>query len=214
VPVEVACRISGQAGSGATQIDPQLGRWASHDPVAPQRSKRARLPSQGLVDVPSSADGASGRWTRRWRSSWSVISSSGQPPETSQRAGTVQMKELHARLSPPCHSGSGNHLQKGLGPPLAAMPRDMLQQLGPGDAVLLVDDVGNVVIYHVVFTAWYDTNTDQVDDIFGSTTDEEVTLITCGGAFDQAAHQYLSRLVVRAVRDQASPFGQLSATSN
>jgi hypothetical protein len=31
---------------------------------------------------------------------------------------------------------------------------------------------------------------------------EELTLITCGGTFDQASHQYLSRLVVRAVREQ------------
>jgi hypothetical protein len=33
---------------------------------------------------------------------------------------------------------------------------------------------------------------------------EELTLITCGGTFDHAAHQYLSRVIVRAVRDDAA----------
>jgi sortase (surface protein transpeptidase) len=52
-----------------------------------------------------------------------------------------------------------------------------------------------------VFSRWYDANTANVDEVFRQTSQQEVTLITCGGVFDQAAHQYLSRLVVRATLD-------------
>jgi sortase (surface protein transpeptidase) len=38
-----------------------------------------------------------------------------------------------------------------------------------------------------------------VDDIYAQGSDQELTLITCGGAFDQSIHMYLSRWVVRAV---------------
>jgi sortase (surface protein transpeptidase) len=76
-----------------------------------------------------------------------------------------------------------------------------LRQLGPGDAVQLASADGQVSSYHVVSSRWYDADTAQVDEVFRQTQAQEVTLITCGGAFDPAAHQYLSRLVVRAARD-------------
>jgi sortase (surface protein transpeptidase) len=50
----------------------------------------------------------------------------------------------------------------------------------------------------------YDANTAPVDQIFEQTGDEQVTLITCGGAFDQSAHMYVSRWVVRATRSVPS----------
>ena len=36
------------------------------------------------------------------------------------------------------------------------------------------------------------------------TLDEQLTLITCGGAFDRAAHMYVSRWVIRATPMQLS----------
>ena len=36
-------------------------------------------------------------------------------------------------------------------------------------------------------------------------SDEELTLITCGGAFDSSIHMYVSRWVVRATRDAGAP---------
>jgi LPXTG-site transpeptidase (sortase) family protein len=75
-----------------------------------------------------------------------------------------------------------------------------LRQLGPGDAVHLSDADGNTATYHVVSSDWYDADTTEVDPVFRQTTAQELTLITCGGQFDRATHQYLSRLVVRAVR--------------
>jgi sortase (surface protein transpeptidase) len=77
----------------------------------------------------------------------------------------------------------------------------LLRQLDVGDTVQLTDAAGNVAAYHVVFSWWYDANTANVDEVFRQTPQQELTLITCGGVFDQAAHQYLSRLVVRAALD-------------
>jgi sortase (surface protein transpeptidase) len=39
-----------------------------------------------------------------------------------------------------------------------------------------------------------------LDEIFERTDAEQVTLITCGGAFDPAIRMYVSRWVVRATR--------------
>jgi hypothetical protein len=37
-----------------------------------------------------------------------------------------------------------------------------------------------------------------VEEIFGQTVDPVITLITCGGAFNQATHEYVDRVIVRA----------------
>jgi hypothetical protein len=37
-----------------------------------------------------------------------------------------------------------------------------------------------------------------MDEIFGGSNDYELTLITCGGVFDQARHEYPDRVIVRA----------------
>jgi HD-GYP domain-containing protein (c-di-GMP phosphodiesterase class II) len=70
----------------------------------------------------------------------------------------------------------------------------------PGDAIELTDGDGNVLSYRVVWTRLYQADTAPLDEIFAPTADEALTLITCGGAFDQAARMYVSRWVVRAVR--------------
>lgn len=76
----------------------------------------------------------------------------------------------------------------------------LLKRLQPGDTFQITDADGNVLNYSVAWTRIYDANTAPVDEIFDQTPDEEVTLITCGGAFDQSIHMYVSRWVVRAVR--------------
>lgn len=75
-----------------------------------------------------------------------------------------------------------------------------LRRLQPGDTLQLTDADGNVLTYSVTWTRMYDADTAPLDQIFEQTDDEEVTLITCGGAFDPAIHMYVSRWVVRAVR--------------
>jgi LPXTG-site transpeptidase (sortase) family protein len=75
-----------------------------------------------------------------------------------------------------------------------------LRQLAPGDEFQLTDADGNVFDYSVTWTKLYVADTAPLDEIYEQTDDEEVTLITCGGAFDPAVHMYVSRWVVRAVR--------------
>ena len=75
-----------------------------------------------------------------------------------------------------------------------------LRRLQPGDTLQLTDADGNVLTYSVTWTRMYDADSAPLDQIFEQTDDEDVTLITCGGAFDPAIHMYVSRWVVRAVR--------------
>jgi LPXTG-site transpeptidase (sortase) family protein len=76
----------------------------------------------------------------------------------------------------------------------------LLKQLAPGDTIQITDSQGTVLTYSVTWTRLFDADSAPLDQIFEQTPDETVTLITCGGAFDQAAHMYVSRWVVRAAR--------------
>jgi LPXTG-site transpeptidase (sortase) family protein len=75
----------------------------------------------------------------------------------------------------------------------------LLKTLRPGDEVLVTDDAGQTFRYSVTWTRLVDANAAPVDEIYAQGDDQELTLITCGGAFDQASHMYVSRWVVRAV---------------
>jgi LPXTG-site transpeptidase (sortase) family protein len=74
----------------------------------------------------------------------------------------------------------------------------LLKTLRPGDDVLVTDQDGQTFRYSVAWTRLVDADA-AVDDIYAQGSDQELTLITCGGAFDQSIHMYLSRWVVRAV---------------
>jgi LPXTG-site transpeptidase (sortase) family protein len=76
----------------------------------------------------------------------------------------------------------------------------LLKQLAPGDVISVTEASGGVLSYRVEWTRLYDADTAPVDDIFEQSPNEEITLITCGGQFDQAIHMYVSRWVVRASR--------------
>ncbi len=75
----------------------------------------------------------------------------------------------------------------------------LLKTLQPGDQIDVTDVNGGVRSYTVVWTQMVDANNAPLEDIFPTTPDEQLTLITCGGAFDQRIHMYLSRWVVRAL---------------
>jgi LPXTG-site transpeptidase (sortase) family protein len=79
-----------------------------------------------------------------------------------------------------------------------------LKQLEPGDTIAVTDANGNELTYSVLWTRLYQADSAPLDEIFEQTTNDELTLITCGGVFDRSAHMYLSRWVVRAVRDQSA----------
>jgi LPXTG-site transpeptidase (sortase) family protein len=78
----------------------------------------------------------------------------------------------------------------------------LLRWLEPGDEIVVSDADGAGLTYRVVWSHMVDAESSAVDEIFAQGPAEELTLITCGGTFDRASHQYLSRLVVRAVREQ------------
>jgi sortase (surface protein transpeptidase) len=75
-----------------------------------------------------------------------------------------------------------------------------LGQLAPGDAIQITDEAGSVFSYRVAWTRLYTADDAPLDEIFAQTPAEELTLITCGGAFDHSIRMYLSRWVVRATR--------------
>ena len=59
---------------------------------------------------------------------------------------------------------------------------------------------GTTYTYAVTSKNQYDAATAPVDQIVGPTPTQTVTLITCGGTFNSATHQYDKRTVVRAER--------------
>ena len=74
-----------------------------------------------------------------------------------------------------------------------------LRDLRAGDEVSVTAVDGKKYSFVVTSHRWYDAAAPAVDEVFGQTTDPELTLITCVGDFDRKTRQYLSRLVVRAV---------------
>ncbi|MCA1645176.1 MAG: class F sortase [Chloroflexi bacterium] len=79
-----------------------------------------------------------------------------------------------------------------------------LNQLVPGDTIQIANTDGNVFTYSVTWTRLYLADDAPLDEIFARTDDENVTLITCGGTFDQTTRMYQSRWVVRAARSVPS----------
>jgi sortase (surface protein transpeptidase) len=73
-----------------------------------------------------------------------------------------------------------------------------LQELGPGDQVVLVDDLAREFIYEVAWSYWVDAEGAAVEEIFDSSGGLELTLITCGGRYDPATRTYADRLIARA----------------
>lgn len=73
-----------------------------------------------------------------------------------------------------------------------------LSRLGPGDEVIVWDEIGQQYVFQVEWSRWVDAGGAPVEDIFAQETRPELTMITCGGAFDQGSRQYVDRLIVRA----------------
>jgi sortase (surface protein transpeptidase) len=76
----------------------------------------------------------------------------------------------------------------------------LLRLLGAGDPIEITDETGSQLSYRVMWTRLYQADSAPLDEIFEQTDGEQITLITCGGAFDPSIRMYVSRWVVRAVR--------------
>jgi LPXTG-site transpeptidase (sortase) family protein len=77
----------------------------------------------------------------------------------------------------------------------------LLKNLQAGDPVQVTDVNGQTLSYTVTWTRLVDADDAPLDEIYEQSPTEEITLITCGGEFDRSIRMYLSRVVVRAVRD-------------
>jgi sortase (surface protein transpeptidase) len=74
-----------------------------------------------------------------------------------------------------------------------------LATLAPGDTIDVVAEDGERYSYTVEWVREVESANAPLGDILGPTTDRWLTAITCGGRFNQEAHQYESRVIVRAV---------------
>jgi LPXTG-site transpeptidase (sortase) family protein len=79
-----------------------------------------------------------------------------------------------------------------------------LRDLREGDRVDVVDADQRQLSYDVASVQTIDATSSPDEFLTQLGPDEELTLITCGGDFDHASHQYLSRVIVRAVRDTSA----------
>ena len=77
-----------------------------------------------------------------------------------------------------------------------------LRNVVAGDEIVVSAGDGTTLTYEVDWMQTYEMATitpEQIQEIVGPTDGEALTLITCGGEFDAATGEYLSRTVVRAV---------------
>lgn len=75
--------------------------------------------------------------------------------------------------------------------------------LQPGDVISVIGDDGKTYDYGIEWTRLFDVATELTPeviqkDIVGSTGQESLTIITCGGEFDYERGEYLQRWVLRA----------------
>jgi sortase (surface protein transpeptidase) len=115
-----------------------------------------------------------------------------RPPTRTPSAGFRLGHALASQVTP-CSTGYvdwGGHLRV----------FGLLNALQPGDDLQITDADGDTLTYNVLWVQLYPADGAPVEQIFRQTGDEELTLMTCGGAFDHWTHTYTGRLVVRAVR--------------
>lgn len=75
-----------------------------------------------------------------------------------------------------------------------------LGELRAGDEVVLTDGDGTAYTYAVEWVRQESSQAEPAEEVLGMTAYEAVTLITCGGAWDQTASEYDARTVARARR--------------
>jgi len=79
-----------------------------------------------------------------------------------------------------------------------------LHQLATGDVIRITEGGGAVLRYSVAWTRFFDdAESAPLEEIYRLTQEaEELTLITCGGTFDETISMYRGRWIVRAARDE------------
>jgi sortase A len=85
------------------------------------------------------------------------------------------------------------HLDTGFGRPAVFLDLD---ELIPGDEIIVRDASGEVVTFVVERLATYDYTNAPMEEIFGTSTEARLNLITCDGLWDPDTKSYSKRLVV------------------
>lgn len=83
-----------------------------------------------------------------------------------------------------------------------------LKDLAEGDEIRVTGEDGSDYAYAVEWLETFDVadlTSETIADIVGPTPEQSLTLITCGGEFDYATGEYLSRMVVRAQLIDGAP---------
>ncbi len=73
-----------------------------------------------------------------------------------------------------------------------------LEELSPGDTVLVTRSDGRDVEFRVTEVARYPKDDFATEEVYGPTTGAELRLITCGGTFDPSRRSYEDNVVVYA----------------
>jgi hypothetical protein len=73
-----------------------------------------------------------------------------------------------------------------------------LDEVAPGDVVLVTRSDGTTQRFTVTRVARYAKATFPTAEVYGTTPDAQLRLITCGGAFDPVSGSYLDNVVVHA----------------
>lgn len=78
-----------------------------------------------------------------------------------------------------------------------------LKTLAPGDTITVTDAKNASYTFKVAKVTAYPTDQFPLQLVFGDNTDKsKLNLITCGGTWDKAAHNYLERTVVFATLEK------------
>ncbi|MFF5989750.1 class F sortase [Prauserella flavalba] len=73
-----------------------------------------------------------------------------------------------------------------------------LHEVRPGDEVTVHREDGTSVVFTVDRVERHAKSEFPTEDVYGNTTDAQLRLITCGGAFDDSTGQYLDNVVAYA----------------
>ncbi|MEU3625443.1 class F sortase [Amycolatopsis coloradensis] len=73
-----------------------------------------------------------------------------------------------------------------------------LKELAPGDQVSIARKDGTTAEFAVTKVERVAKDKFPTDAVYGDTTEPELRLITCGGVFDKASHNYLDNIIVFA----------------
>ncbi len=74
-----------------------------------------------------------------------------------------------------------------------------LQELEPGDSIIVIDDLGREQTFAVVDKGLYDKTSFPTERVYGASGTPTLRLVSCGGEFDRSERSYESNWVVYAV---------------